>query len=432
MRKCLLKKIIAVSLIACMLFVLGMSFSAYAESNDVLDFSIDQMVKIKANPDFHFYCEIPQTTGKTVTPGENSPISNDYYISKYLVTNAQYKEFLDATDGKAPSYWQNGAYPNGKADHPVLYVSYINAVDYCEWLSSKHIGWTFRIPTEAEWENACYASALPGHDSYKYPWGNDAGISYSNGKLTMKYDFNCNVNLAADLLDENGNYGSDYRVSYVKDKLQGTSTTLGELLTISEKGSVKTWADHNTGKGIIFTDLFASINAVGGTTFAVDEGYINDYGLYGTVGNAWVWTCSVEIATNGAEAGKSVNVVRGGSWYATTGSCSATARGEGRAPNGYYNTIGFRLAADYSGEPTAPTETTASTVTTAPAETITLSETTAQESVESESTNGETPFDNKERSDVFVRIVSIIIAVIIAAGATVIFVLVKKRTNIKK
>ena len=49
-----------------------------------------------------------------------------------------------------------------------------------------------------------------------------------------------------------------------------------------------------------------------------------------------------------------MRAVRGGSWYATVGSCSAKTRGEGRADNATVNTVGFRVAADRkdSGEHT--------------------------------------------------------------------------------
>ncbi len=52
-------------------------------------------------------------------------------------------------------------------DHPVIYVSWNDAVAFCEWLSKKE-GRTYRLPTEAEWEYACRA----GSDS-RYHFGDD-------------------------------------------------------------------------------------------------------------------------------------------------------------------------------------------------------------------------------------------------------------------
>ncbi|MGA7749003.1 MAG: SUMF1/EgtB/PvdO family nonheme iron enzyme, partial [Gallionella sp.] len=53
-----------------------------------------------------------------------------YWMDKYEVTNLQYKQFIDATNRKSPSHFRNRTYPEGKVDHPVVYVSWFDAHDY--------------------------------------------------------------------------------------------------------------------------------------------------------------------------------------------------------------------------------------------------------------------------------------------------------------
>ena len=61
-------------------------------------------------------------------------------------------------------------------------------------------------------------------------------------------------------------------------------------------------------------------------------------------GNAYEWTSTLITATNGAERGKEVNDVRGGSWYSTGRSGMSLGTGEGRARLGGYHSVGFRIA----------------------------------------------------------------------------------------
>jgi len=89
-----------------------------------------------------------------------------FRISKYPVTNGQYAQFVQATDHQAPEHWRGNSPPDELRNHPVVYVSWHNAVAYCAWLSAER-GEAYRLPTEAEWEKAAR-----GTDGRAYPWGN--------------------------------------------------------------------------------------------------------------------------------------------------------------------------------------------------------------------------------------------------------------------
>ena len=106
----------------------------------------------------------------------------EFYIGKYPVTNQQYEAFVQATNYKLPQHWRRGRIPAGKENHPVVYVSWEDAVAFCEWLS-KESGREFRLPTEAKWEKAARGGLrIPGPGgalmdnplpARQYPWGDD-------------------------------------------------------------------------------------------------------------------------------------------------------------------------------------------------------------------------------------------------------------------
>jgi sulfatase-modifying factor enzyme 1 len=87
-----------------------------------------------------------------------------FWIDKYEVTNAHYKEFLDATGHSQRPNWSGGTFPSGRENHPVKGVAWDEASAYCHWANK-------RLPTEAEWE---VAARGPDPEPPLYPWGPDS------------------------------------------------------------------------------------------------------------------------------------------------------------------------------------------------------------------------------------------------------------------
>jgi formylglycine-generating enzyme required for sulfatase activity len=89
-----------------------------------------------------------------------------FYIAKTPVTEAQYATFVQVANYQSPRHWKTKQPPADRQDHPVVNVSWHDAVAYCRWLA-EDTGKPYRLPTEAEWEKAAR-----GPDGRIYPWGN--------------------------------------------------------------------------------------------------------------------------------------------------------------------------------------------------------------------------------------------------------------------
>jgi formylglycine-generating enzyme required for sulfatase activity len=139
------------------------------------------------NP-YLLYAEVPNR--KVTVPA--------FSISKYEVSNREFKQFVDAggyenknlwkeltsipelntelmgwqrielfrdsTGKPGPRLWSNGMYPEGRADYPVEGITWFEAAAYCRWKKC-------RLPSEIEWE---YVAR--GGNKRIFPWGNNVQI----------------------------------------------------------------------------------------------------------------------------------------------------------------------------------------------------------------------------------------------------------------
>jgi formylglycine-generating enzyme required for sulfatase activity len=119
---------------------------------------LEQAVSMLAEAMDSMMISIP--AGELLMGNEEQKVYVDaFQIDKYPVTNAQYKRFVEATGYSPPKHWEGGANLVGKAIHPVVYVTWNDAMAYAEWVGK-------RLPTEEEWEKAAH-----GYDRRQYPWG---------------------------------------------------------------------------------------------------------------------------------------------------------------------------------------------------------------------------------------------------------------------
>ncbi len=113
-----------------------------------------------------------------------------FYVDRYAVTNAEYAQFVaqggygipelwapemlaqvlqfvDETGSPGPRDWRNGTPPEQKLGHPVVGVSWYEALAYAKWVGKK-------LPTPAQWQQCgCWPTNESGHGAVlRYPWGN--------------------------------------------------------------------------------------------------------------------------------------------------------------------------------------------------------------------------------------------------------------------
>jgi serine/threonine-protein kinase len=109
--------------------------------------------------------------------------SAGFSLARHPVTNGQFARFLAESNYTPPpdhpdperflSHWQAGRVPKQLERHPVVGVSYLDALAYCNWAG-------LTLPTEWLWEKAARGPAGP-----PFPWGDKSPVPGYHEKPTL-------------------------------------------------------------------------------------------------------------------------------------------------------------------------------------------------------------------------------------------------------
>lgn len=131
----------------------AMGATVVTAAEPAVDVSSSWMVLIPAGP-----FSMGSNDGLPNEQPERQVTLDAFYIDRQEITIARYAQFLEATQRKAPSTWDEDAVA-AAGDRPVVGVNWFDAEAYCKWSGA-------RLPTEAEWEKAAKGTA-----ARRFPWG---------------------------------------------------------------------------------------------------------------------------------------------------------------------------------------------------------------------------------------------------------------------
>ncbi len=222
--------------------------------------------------------------GNDEKPVHQVTLSYSFYMAKYEVTQAQWQSVM----GNNPSYFKGDNLPVGA-------VSWDDAVSFIARLNAQNDGYSYRLPTEGEWEYACRAGTTGD-----YAGDLDAMAWYVNNSGRTRLD------VAEILRTDSANYGK--RINDNGNQPHAVGSKLPNSFGLFDMhGNVREWCQ---------------------------DWYHNSYNGAPSDGSAWL---------SGGE--QKYRVLRGGSWYSDAADLRSACRGSGVSPDVRGSGVGFRVVA---------------------------------------------------------------------------------------
>ena len=214
----------------------------------------------------------------------------DYLMMKTEVTQKQWQTIM----GQNPSKFKD-------EDLPVEYVSWIDAVEFCNALSEKQ--GLEKCYSNGRW---AYYDKKKNKDVTEEDYNKDQKKKYSKRQIIKYYDIDCNSNAAGYRLPtvEEWQYAARGGKNY---KYSGSDN-------LDEVGWYKDYSEEKT--------------------HPVAQKKPNGYGLYDMSGNVWEWCWD--------SYSYSVRYYCGGSWHDNADYCEVGSK-NGRYADSRYDNLGFRI-----------------------------------------------------------------------------------------